>query len=103
LFFSDKQKNKVEFYTLVYVISFLLPFPASLYSVALSQLGGVALWLIGSIAYMIVYLRVVSELPKENRYFVTWGQASYFPQLLFKVAPVLIFILLCLCWEVFSV
>ena len=65
MFFSDKQKNKVEFYALVYVISFLLPFPASLYSVALSQLGGVALWLIGSITYMIVYLRVVSELPKE--------------------------------------
>jgi hypothetical protein len=86
----------VEFYALVYVISFLLPFPASLYSVALSQLGGIALWLIGSITYMIVYLRVVSELPKEDRYFVTWGQASYFPQVLFKVAPVLIFILLCL-------
>ncbi|MBH0059486.1 hypothetical protein I6F65_21380 [Pseudoalteromonas sp. SWXJZ94C] len=96
MFFSDKQKNKVEFYALVYVISFLLPFPASLYSVALSQLGGVVLWLIGSITYMIVYLRVASELPKEDRYFVIWGQASYFPQVLFKVAPLLIFVLLCL-------
>tara|TARA_B100000700_G_C14881220_1_gene778172 strand:+ start:763 stop:1104 length:342 start_codon:yes stop_codon:yes gene_type:complete len=99
LFFNDEQKRKVELYALIYVAVFLLPFPISLHFAELAKIGGILLWLIASVAYMVAYLRVVSELPKKDRVLVTWNQSTYLPQVIFKVAPVLIFMLV---WLILS-
>ena len=99
LFFNDEQKCKVELYALIYVAVFLIPFPISLYAAELAKSAGILLWLIASVVYMVAYLRVVSELPKKDRVLVTWNQSSYLPQVIFKVAPVLIFMLV---WLILS-
>jgi len=84
--FNDQQKTKVERYSVLYVIAFFCPFFLKAISTEWTVLGGIVIWLLASMAYLFSYRRVVSELPKSDRFFVTWGVSTYFPQVLFKAA-----------------
>lgn len=84
--FNDQQKRKVERFSVLYVIAFFFPFLLKAINTEWAVLGGVVIWLLASMAYFIAYRRVVSELPKSDRFFVTWGISTYFPQVLFKAA-----------------
>lgn len=57
-----------------------------------------------SIAYFFAYRRVASELPKADRFCVTWGSSAYFPQVLFKVslffAVIMLWLLISSVYEV---
>jgi hypothetical protein len=98
--FSDLQKRTVEFFAILYVVALFCPFLLKSFSREWAALGGILIWLLASIAYFFAYLRVVSGLPKADRYFATWSISTYFPQILFKAA---LFFAIVMFWLLSSV
>ncbi|MGP9800737.1 hypothetical protein [Rheinheimera sp. NSM] len=84
--FNALQKRKVELFAILYVVALFCPFLLKSFSQEWAAFGGTVIWLVASTGYFFAYLRVVSGLPKADRYFVTWSISTYFPQILFKAA-----------------